>query len=727
MTQLLRVAGAALLLAVSSFGTLMGQGWIEGERPRDILVPPGGVHKVRSAVHMNVAGRVAHVTVEEWFRNDGPALGEAVYHYPLPGEAVFMRYSLWQDETELTGEMMDARRAREIYESIVRKRKDPALIELAGHGLLRARVFPIAPGQTRKIALRYTQVLDRIGDAVRLRYAGGRDSASRTLTIEADNGAAYGEPYSPTHRVTVRRTGEQIEVRLADPAARGDLEIFFPLTRNLVGLSLLTHRGVGEDGYFMLLLAPGLAARRHAVRRDLVAVLDVSGSMSGEKLRQAQQALGQLVGGLRNGERFRLIAFSSRVRRYAAEWTNASTETRARAQEWIRSLTAEGGTNIAGALTEAFAQPPREVAMGVVVFLTDGRPSVDEQNPERLAERAEQGRGRFRVFAVGIGHDVNTYLLDRLTERARGATNYVAPGGDIEQAVGALAAKLASPVLTDLALRVDGGTELYDLEPRALPDLFAGEELVVMGRYRSGAAGQRALTLTGRRDGREERFTLNATFPHEESENAYVASLWAARHAGSLSREIRLRGPSQEVLDELRQLALRHGILTEYTSYLVQEPDAVARTDAETRMLSLGAPAPSQQAGQAAVERSARERAFSGAVALDEVEAKGLASPIAPTAHGGRAARRVGGRLFLLRDSVWTDAGHETTQRVVSVAPFSDAYFALLQALPEARAAAGLQPAVVVAGRSVSIKIEEGGKATWRAGELATLVRAFRT
>ncbi|MGH9260245.1 MAG: VWA domain-containing protein, partial [Acidimicrobiales bacterium] len=449
--------------------------------------------------------------MEEWFRNDGAGLGEAHYLYPLPGEASFSDFSLWQGDTELRGEMMDATQARTIYENIVRQKRDPALIELAGQGLLRARVFPINPGDTRKITLRYTQILDRVGDAWRFRYPADRPAAgggtSRSFRLEVDSAGRFGDPYSPTHQVTSRRDGDRLEIGLPDASGRGDLELFLPLARGLVGMSLLTHRPVGDDGFFMLLMAPGAAARTEALRRDVVAVLDVSGSMSGEKLDQAKSALVQLLGGLRGEDRFRVIAFSSGVRRFAHGWTSASADQRQRAAEWVRSLGAEGGTNIAGALQEALVAPPADGALGVVIFLTDGLPTVGEQNPEHIAERAEQGRGRFRVFSFGIGYDVNTYLLDRLTERARGTTEYIRPGADIEQAVGALATRIATPVLTDLALHAGNGLEVYDVQPGSLPDLFAGDELVVFGRYRGEGRGERSLTVTGQRNGRAERFT----------------------------------------------------------------------------------------------------------------------------------------------------------------------------------------------------------------------------
>ena len=483
-------------------------------------------------------------------------------------------------------------------------------------------------------------------------------------------------------------------------------------------MSLVTSQPVGEDGFFMLLLAPG-RAETPSVRRDLVAVLDVSGSMSGDKLDQAKTALAQLLGTLRSGDRFRVVTFGSGVRRYAAGWTEVAGDNVRTAQEWVRRLDTDGGTNIAGALAEAFAEPPTGGGLGVVVFLTDGMATVGETNPERIADQAERGRGPFRVFAFGIGYDVNTYLLDRLTERARGVTEYIRPGGDIEQTVASLASKIASPVLTDLALRADG-VELYDLQPQSLPDLFGGDELVVFGRYRGEGRGERSVTVIGRRGGHEERFSTVARFGSEQPGADYVQQLWAARKAGALSSDIRLHGPNPEIVSELKRLALRYGILTEYTSYLVQEPNAVARP------MPLRAPAPAAQAGEGAVQRSEAARKLAGSVSLDAI----IVTPSGESINAGTrgdGTRRLGGRMFVLRDGVWTDIAHGDSLPVVNVAAFSDAYFALLRGLPELAQAATLEPAVLVAGGRVSIKIGASGKTDWASGELAKLVSDFRS
>ena len=554
--------------------------------------------------------RVARVQVEERFRNGGPAVAEGSYFYPLAGEASFTDFSLWLNDEELRGETMDADKAREIYESIVRRRKDPALLTLAGHGLVRAQVFPIQPGETRRVALRYTQLLTRQGDALRLRYAlglRGSDSATE-LRIEVARGDLYGTPYSPTHTIDSRTDGGRLEITVS-PGNAGDVELFLPLRRPVAGATLLSHAAGGEDGYFMLLLAPGPAGRAQAVPRDLTLVVDVSGSMSGTKLEQAKAALQQALGTLGPNDRFRVIAFSGAVRTFRDGPVAATRANLADAREFVDGLAAEGGTNLAGALEAALDVQGDAERLAQVILVSDGMPSVGEQAPDRIAGEAAARIGRARIFPVGVGHDVNTYLLDRLAAEGRGAVEYVPPGASVESAVGLILSKLRHPALVDLRI-AESPVELVAPQPARLPDLFYGEELVVFGRYREGGAGR--LVVTGTRNGARERVETQATFATSESGNAFIPRLWAARRIGELTRLIRVEGPSPVLIEEMRDLGLRFGILTEYTSYLVQEPERVANAPPPMpRLEEPGSrPAPRHSSARAGVPSSRRQRLY---------------------------------------------------------------------------------------------------------------------
>ncbi len=723
----------ALALLAPAAVPLRAQGWIELERPRIALPVNPSIVRVSSEVRTTIDGRVARVEVEERFRNNGGGLAEGSYLYPLPGEAVFQNFSLWMGDQELRGEMMNAEQARGIYEEIVRRQKDPALLTLAGHGLVRAQVFPIQPGETRKVMLRYTQLLDRAGDALRLRYSLGRrggDAGVWRLTLP--NESAYGTPYSPTHRLTTSRDNGRMEISI-DTREGGDIELLLPLRRGLVGTSVLTHAPGGEDGYVMLLLAPSDREEGPVVPRDLSLVVDVSGSMSGQKLEQAKAALRQALGTLRAEDRFRLIAFSSGVRSFRDGFTPATAANLSEAREFVEALAADGGTNISGALDAVLGSSVANERLQLVIFLTDGVPSVGEQNPDRIAAQAAGRIGRARVFTIGVGHDVNTYLLDRLAREGRGSTEYVAPEASVEVAVGNLVAKLRRPALVNLRV-VESPVEFRVLTPGTLPDLFYGEELVAFGRYHGTGRGQ--VVIEGERNGRRERFSAEANFPEVSSANEFIPKLWASRRIGDLTRQIRLEGQNEALIREVRDLGLRYGVLTEYTSYLVQEPSlAMRREQPMEDRVGLGAtrgalmaPAPvspTAQTGQVAFERAKESGRLSQANSLSEADAVAESKVIALRAVGGEL-RRAGGRVFRRASGVWTDIAHEDSLRVTTVAPFSPAYFAVTRALPELAGSLQLDGAVLVAGRRASLKIQDGGLERMSDAEVREFVRRFR-
>lgn len=742
----------ALLLLTVAPRALSAQGWIEPLPGRDIPLGTGSIEKTRSRVRVTVAGRVAQVVVTEWFRNEGRRVAEGDYLYPLPGEAAFAGFSLWQGGDELRGELIDRERARRIYEDIVRRHADPALIELAGYGLLRARVFPLQPDEERRVEIRYTQVLERTGDALRFRYAGSirrgeiapprpaaRDGGDRGGRRDAEEGAArtdfqmvvedgdaYLAPFSPTHGLAAARAGGRLTVGLSEPL-EGELSVFLPLATDRVGLAVAAHHPAGEAGYAMLTLVPG---RLDAVSepRDVTVVVDVSGSMAGEKMTQARAALRALLGTLDARDRFRLLSFSNSVRAESEGWTSADADAVARAREWVERLDADGGTNIQGALTEAFRAQPGEGRLPVMIFLTDGLPTVGERDPERIAQGAEQARGRTRVFAFGVGNDVNTHLLDRLSVAARGSTDYVLPGESVERALSLLAAKIRHPVLTDLA--IDGApVRLREIYPVDLPDLFGGQELVLFARYEGGGEGE--VAVTGRRGGHAERFASTASFPARAEDDAYLPRLWAARKLGHLTRQLWLEGATPSLVEEIRRTALRYGLPSEYTAYLVSEPGAVAsaggmRRAPESALRGAAPPAaPAEAQGANAVGAAARARQLRGAARLGDVDRLADARDVRPGAAAD-GPRLVAGRLFTRREGVWKESAPSDHLPLVAVKLFSRAWFDLLAALPEAAPSARELGQVELAGARVRIRFGDDGFEALPPDRLAALARDFR-
>ncbi|MGD8869719.1 MAG: VIT domain-containing protein, partial [Gemmatimonadales bacterium] len=683
-------AGLAGLMLLAGGQMALAQGWIEP--PTHRWVPHFVVERMRSDVTITIDGatRVAHVEVEEVFRNRSHQMLEGDYLYPIPPEAVFTNFSLFMGEQELRGEVLPADRARQIYEEIVRRKKDPALIELVGHGVIRARVFPIDPGEERRVILRYTQVLGKDGDLMRLRYprivgiVPGTESREVTpperqafsrypfsLRIRVTGARLFATPYSPTHSIEVRERGrDELEIMHRGDATARDFELFLPLRDRAVGASLVTHAPGGEAGYFMMLITPPADGDEIEIPRDVTLVLDVSGSMSGEKMDQARQALDQILAGLRPHDRFRLITFSSVVRSFEDGWTSADRQALRTARDFLAAARAEGSTNVMDALREALEPEVAYGRLSLVLFLTDGKPTVGETDPERIAEAVDRLRDGERVFAFGVGYDVNTYLLDRMAEGGRGTVSYVRPGEDVEVAVSALTRKIGYPALSDLRI-VSAPADLEDYYPNPLPDLFYGEELVFFGRYRGAGGGE--LVLEGSRAGGTQRFTYRVQLPRREYGNDFIPRLWAARKAGALTAHVRLHGADPETIEEIRQLGLRYGILTEYTSYLVEEPQlAMTRPEAAMDEARNLAAAPAEQSGAEAFRRAQASSRLREADRLEEAEVliAGVVADKAGLAGGATregvagSVRHVGRRLFVFRAGTWTEVTFETSLKV---------------------------------------------------------------
>jgi Ca-activated chloride channel family protein len=440
--------------------------------------------------------------------------------------------------------------------------------------------------------------------------------------------------------------------------------------------------------------------------------------MKGEKIRQAQDALIYVLDQLQPNDRFNVVAFSTGVRSYAQGMQPAAQA--AEAKGWVRSLRAVGGTDINRALLEALASLPTEGAASgrpdtstqgerpaIVIFLTDGLPTEGVTEEERIVANVTQAAGKHvRLFTFGVGDDVNTILLDRLAQEHRGTSAYVRPGQRIDEVVSGFYAKVSEPVLTDLTLDF-GGLHAEEVYPYPLPDLFAGGQLVVTGRYRKG--GTVDLRLTGLVNNRPATYTYEAVKFRDEGGEPFIARLWATRKIGHLLTQIRLHGAQRELVDEVIELSKRYGIITPYTSYLVEEPglapEALPMRPARPPRVPIpwglggGGAAPVAQAtpltrpstydntageAPAAVEiERAAAAPVSGAEAVqDSIMREALKSAERVTESGG-TVRVVNDKTFILRDGVWVDTAFDAEKMKPERVIFgSDAYFKLLARKP---------------------------------------------
>lgn len=448
----------------------------------------------------------------------------------------------------------------------------------------------------------------------------------------------------------------------------------------------------------MITLSPPVLATR-PTPRDVTLVLDVSGSMAGIKIRQARDAGKQVLATLSPSDRFKLIDFSTDVRTFRDEFTRATRENVLEATRYLESLDASGSTNISGALDAALEGEVPSGRLGLVLFVTDGAPTVGERNPDAIAARVERLRGNRRIFSFGVGSDLNVALVERLALEGKGTAQFVRPDESVERAVAIVASRLTNPVVTNLRVRADGVRLLKRL-PGDAADLFSGQDYVLLTRY--DGSGPARIHFEGETAQGPVSWTTRVEFPSSSRENSFVARLWATQRIGYLSAEKRKSGGSREIDDEIKSLGEKYAIPTEFTSYLVVEPgmrhaQGSVLSDVVVTGVATAAPAPSAAAFEAA-RTAAKQRAAVNLAVGDEANLSKAAS-----------TRRVGTRVFALQGETWTDLRKVDSAKVMKVKAYSAAWFKLADAIPELREVFALGDKVVVSGRAISITVGADG------------------
>jgi Ca-activated chloride channel family protein len=698
-----------VLLLASALPALADGIIIPGPPPGPIVDVPWLTIKYHH-VTVTIDGRVATTRIDQIFLNEADHPVEGTYIFPLPEEAAIGEFAMWVDGDRLEGQILDRDEARRIYEDIVRQQKDPALLEYVGRDMFQARVFPIPAGGERRIELEYAQVLPLEDGLVEYVYPLNTEKFSArpleevSVSVELHSREPIKAIYSPSHNVGIDRRGDYnatIGYEEYDVLPDTDFVLYYTVSQEAVGLNLLSYMPPGgREGFFLLLAAPKVEIDPgDVVAKDVICVLDVSGSMRGEKIEQAQEALRFVLEHLNPEDRFNILAFSTGTRAYARGLVPADEAAEARA--FVNRLEANGSTDIARALLEALAmvEPGREGSPSggrptILIFLTDGLPTTGEVDVQRIIRLVKDAAGEeVRIFSFGVGDDVNTTLLDSIAQNHRGVSAYVRPGEGIDEEVSAFYAKVSTPLLANLALDF-GPVEVYDLYPYPLPDLFAGTQVVIAGRYARGGGAE--VTLTGEVNERQQTFTYpDATFRREGGEE-FIARLWASRKIGHLMQQIRLYGEDRELVDEIVELSVRYGIITPYTSFLVEEPgDALTEEGREARAEEIVVQATAApEVGGEAVDRSEQEEKLAAA---EQVVAPPLAPSITGTPGPGRLpggapspgaapVKFVGDKTFLwdAEQQIWLDTTFEADRmKPVTIRFGADDYFALIAAHPD--------------------------------------------
>ena len=533
-------------------------------------------------VQAEIQDEIAEVSLDQVFFNPTQNQLQGYFMFPIPEGASIQHFSMFINGVETQGELLDAKKASDIYNEILRRFQDPALLEYENQALLRMRVFPIQPQSEQRIRLTYTQVLPK--DAGTTEFvlpipanADRLGPGSFSAKLDVETSRPLKTIYCPSHQVEINRDNNHsstvgLEIDSSVPPA--DLQLYFSSGKEELGISMLSHNNGREDGFFYLNLSPGLLEDEMIASKDITFVLDASGSMAGPKMDQAKKALLFCLENLGQNDRFNIVRFSTEAEALFDDLEDVNRQSLEDARDYVDGLRAIGGTNMEEALDIAFKQDESD-RIHMIIFLTDGKPTIGETDEDRLLKWVEtQNTNQRRIFTFGIGTQLNTHLLDQLTQLTRAYRTYVLPEEDIEVKVSSFFTKVSAPVLTNLSWRIAGrsGVDLVDVYPKELPDLFKGGSMVLLGRYRGDGAA--TLVLEGMSGDKKKVYEYDLDFPDRENKYDFIPPLWGARAVGFLLDQIRLNGESQELVEEVVRLSKIYGIITPYTSYLILEDEA---------------------------------------------------------------------------------------------------------------------------------------------------------
>ncbi len=681
-------------------------------------------------VNTTIDNQIATTHIEQLFVNNNDWMLEGTYLFPLPEGAAVNQLTMWVDGQPIEAKILEKDEARQIYDEIVRQLRDPALLEYVGTQAVQANVFPIPGNDERRVEIEYTQVLPADQGIIHYVYPQSTDLYTNTpldnqsIRVEVLSNEAIRAIYSPSHPVAINRDGDFRAVAGYEDSnviADKDFELYYTVSHEDIGLNLLSYKETGQDGFFMLLVAPSVEVDE-VIAKDVILVMDTSGSMEGKKMAQAQEAAHYVVDHLNPEDRFNIVPFSTGVRLY--EQGLVSADNSGSVGSFINSLEAIGGTNISQALLEAanLVDPQRPTT---IIFLTDGLATEGIVETPLLLDTVKQAMpSNARIFVFGVGDDVDPNLLDTLAENHRGTTTYVRPHEAIDEEVSSFFAKVSAPVLSDISLDFDG-IVVEQLYPNTLPDLFAGNQLVLTGRYRDG--GPATITLNGTVNGEPQEFVYEDNLFRTRGGDDFIPRLWATRAIGHLLREIRLHGDTPELIQSVVNLSIRYGIITPYTSYLIEEDDIFTQTGRDMIVEEEAAEEPMEEEGGFFAPSS--EAVEEAAASADMAEAE---APLAlPTATMGALSNNqngagesgfavnetvqlVGSKTFVWRNGRYLDTAYDPDIHTPLPVGFAtDAYFDLIAAVPELGQYFALGPKVVVVFEDqVYETVETGGAET---------------
>ncbi len=554
-------------------------------------------------VNAEISGFIAKVMVTQIFENPYDKPIEAIYVFPLPQDAAVEEMVMQVGDRVTVGEVHRREEARLIYEIAKARGKVASLLEQERPNIFTQSVANIRPGDEVWITICYTELLiydkgayefnfpmvvgprympgsavgkqgtgwspdtTAVPDASRISppvlKPGYRSGHDIDLEVTIDAGVAIQNLASKSHKIDIlEQSGSRAALRLApdDTIPNKDFTLRYEVAGEKPQMALLTHRS-GFGGYFLLMIQPQVEPTgADLIPREVVFVLDVSGSMSGLPIEKSKEVVKKSLDGLAPDDTFRIITFSGSAQVMSEEALPNTPENIQRAKEFIDQQRGGGGTEMLKGVQAAMSAPLDPAYMRIVVFLTDGYIG----NETQILAAIEEKLGPSRVFSFGIGSSVNRYLIQRMAEVGRGEAQFVRQDQDPEKAVQRFVERIQKPCLMDIEIEW-GGLQALDVYPSRVPDLFAAQPVFLVGRYEN--SGSSVVTLRGTVAGQPFEQHVDVLFPDWQGENSALTSLWARMQIKELMAK-QFKGEIPEIVEQITNLALDYHLMSQYTSFV---------------------------------------------------------------------------------------------------------------------------------------------------------------
>lgn len=665
--------------------------------PIEIITPENPFALLTHDVRITIDELIATVEIEEIFWNDSDTSQKVVYFFPIPEKAIISDFKMKVGDSYYTGEIMDAETARQEFTELVKMNKNPALLEFMDEDYYRIEIPSFKPHEERAISLKYTQELKNENGIVQLKYPlkieSLLNSDIKKIDISGEIRSEKSEIFfvdSSSNEINSSITKDKHLASFAfsrdNYSPTSDFVLKYGLGENDVEAYISTDTPDLEYKTFLLEIHPDIDYDFYQPK-DVVFVLDKSGSMSGSKFFQAQEAAKFIISRLYEDDRFNLILFNHDINAFKNIYNLFDYDRKQEAIDWLYSNYADGNTNIYGSLDMALRvfQNTESLKNPILVFLTDGLPTEGIEDPEIIVKHVNdmaKSIPGLRVFSFGVGYDVNTYILDLLTANNNGQTFYVTEYESIETEIARMFSNISKPVLSNIEIEfISDSVEIIDFLPNKGLTVYKDEPLKIYGRYKG--SGEILLRLKGKLGDAtyENIFTFNV----KNDSNHSISLLWASKQISNLINQIRLEGETESLKNEVVQLSKTFSIPTQYTSYLISDRTA---DDGDYGMImqnqgnavptmaydALTVPSlPQNQTGKSNVLQSKNMNQMSMAKQAEEAE------ELMQEAMEKADYRLLNGKRFIWNkdENAWIDDDFKE-EDIIRIKKYSDEYFELV-------------------------------------------------